>query len=339
MDDSSPCDSGQRKESCSDSAGLGAGGSKFKESLTVSSAKRYAYRNVYGVGTELLLCYSAQIGLIVLQSSLNSLLGLISLVVLFAASNVVGFLSVGLIAAFGTKNNLIIVSCLALLYCLCNYHAAWYTLIPGALLGGIASGMRWASIPAHIKGIAERVAPILEKDQQYLIGKYTGIVFSFHYLSFIPGNLASSLLLYPFNYNASDVLLTYSDAEFSGSANVSLDENPICKEVDPESVGKIFFYSLLSVYIVFIVASILILIFFVDRLETEKESSFFSSDQKLQLYLKKPLCELLGTLKRKMTILAIPVLITSGILSSFAYGTLTKVTTYVHRYNTVLYYV
>ena len=322
----------QGKEPCSYeySAGLGAGSSKFKESLTVSSAKRYAYRNLYGVGAELLLHSSAIIGLIVLQSSLNSVQGLVSLVVLYAASIVVGFLTVGLIAVFGTKNNLIIVSCLVLLYCLCNFHAAWYTLIPGALLGGIANGTKWASIPAHIKGIAERVAPILEKDQQYLIGKYTGIVIFFFYLSFIPGNLASSLLLYPYNYNASDVLPTYSDAEFSGSANVSLDENPICKEVDPESVGKIFFYSLLSVYAVFIVASILILIFCVDRLETEKENNFFSSDQKLQLYLKKPLSELLGTLKRKMTILAIPVLITSGILSSFAYGTLTKVTTYVY---------
>ena len=327
MDDSTPCDSGQRKESCSDSAGLGAGGSKFKESLTVSSAKRYAYRNVYGVGAELLLHSSALIGLIVLQSSLNALLGLISLVAYFAASNVVGILSVGLIAVFGTKNNLIIVSCLVLLYCLCNYHAAWYTLIPGALLGGIANGTKWASIPAHIKGIVERVAPILEKDEQYLIGKYTGIVFFFYYLSFIPGNLASSLLLYPYNYNASDVLPTYSDAEFSGSANMSFDENPICKEVDPESVGKIFFYSLLSVYAVFIVASILILIFCVDRLETENR--FFCSEQKLQLYLKKPLSELLGTLKKKMTILAIPVLFGSGVIPSFAYGTLTKVTDHI----------
>ena len=324
----------QGKEPCSYvySAGLGAGSSKSKESLTVSSAKRYAYRNLYGVGTELLLLNSALIGLIVLQSSLNSVQGLVSLVAYYAASIVVGFLTVGLIAVFGTKNNLIIVSCLVLLYCLCNYHAAWYTLIPGALLGGIANGTKWASIPAHIKGIVERVAPILEKDQQYLIGKYTGIVFFFFYLSLIPGNLASSLLLYPYNYNASDVLPTYSDAEFSGSANMSLDENAICKEVDPESVGKIFFYSLLSVYIVFIVASILILIFFVDRLETENR--FFSSEQKLQLYLKKPLSELLCTLKKKMTILAIPVLFASGIIPAFAFGTLTKVTT---RCNIVLY--
>ena len=293
----------------------------------VKSAKRYAYRNVYGIGIALMAYYSSLNGLFALQSTVNSALGLGSLVAIYISSMLVGFVTVGLTAAFGTKYNFIIAIFFSLTHILCNYYPTWYTLIPSAVLCGCGIGIAWASVTAHVSGVSGLVAPVLNKERSYLIGKFTGVVFFWFHISYTPGNLASSLILYPYTDNTSDTL-PYTE-EYSGSVDLSMifDTNSSysCDKKSLKSLDIKHFYSLLSVYVVFIILSILIVVFCVDRLPSD--SSFFSSDRKFQLYFKRPNADLLRTLKHKKTAVLLPIVFLAGMLPTFSFGTFTKVTT------------
>ena len=65
-----------------------------------------------------------------------------------------------------------------------------------------------------------------------------------------------------------------------------MDDGNLCNVLDSQSFDVKFLYILVSVYVEFIISSIILLLIFVDRLPTS--NSFFSAEKKVELYLKKP---------------------------------------------------
>ena len=278
-------------------------------------ARRWANKNVYGLSVMYVVLFTAFIGLQNLQSSINAAggLGLVTLSLLYSSLIIAGFFTPGILRLLGTKYSLLFGCICHLIYTLTNYYPSWYTLVPASILIGFAFGPTWSAVCTHLLEVAVIAAPSLRKKQDYLISKFTGIFFFIYQFSQVPGNLASSLILFP--YNGEDIVI---ESNFS---NGSSDE--ICNYLETATFDVRYLYMLVSVYVGFIVTSIILLLIFVDHLPTS--NSFFSTEKKLELYLKEPLIELLKVLKDVKMLLLAPMVVYNGMELAFAFGTFTEV--------------
>lgn len=136
--------------------------------------------------------------------------------------------------------------------------------------------------------------------------------FSFFQFSQVPGNIASSLILFPYG-NDNDNL----GANSTGNYMNDMDDGNLCNVLDSQSFDVKFLYILVSVYVGFIISSTILLLIFVDRLPTS--NSFFSTEKKVELYLKKPLIELLMVLTNVKMLLIAPIVVYGGMELAFAF--------------------
>ena len=291
--------------------------------------KKWGYKNVLGLSVSYLLVYSVFKAVQNLQSSINSTggLGLASLAVLYACFVVTGFVTPAIVKLLGTKYSLLLGFICHLVYTLTNYYPSWYTLIPSSVLIGFASGPIWAAANTHIAKVAVEIAPALRKDSALVISRFTGLFFFFFQLAELPGNLASSLILFP--YSNDDTLVNTSELPIVVERNTSPTiPGPPSKELcnylnETTPIETKYLYALVSVYAVFIVVGIVILFLVVDQLPSDNQ--FFSTEKKFHLYLKKPLMELLQVLKDWKMVLIAPMAIFSGMEMAFAFGSFTEV--------------
>ena len=288
-----------------------------------TNPKRWGYRNVFGLSVSILAVFTAFLGLQSLQSSINSEggLGLASLSVLYAVFIVAGFVTPAFIRLFGTKYSLLFGFICHLIYALTNYYPTWYTLIPSSVLIGFASAPLWAAISTHITDIAVEIAPSLRKNQDVLISKFTGIFFFFFQFAQVPGNLASSLILYPYNGDNQDSAMNFSDD--SSGFDIQSRSDDACDYLDNNTLDRKYIYILVSVYGVFITTGITILLLTVDHLPSENK--FFSGERKFHLYIKMPFIELLRVLRDWKMVLLAPMAVFNGMEMAFAFGSFTEV--------------
>ena len=301
------------------------GSGKGRDGDEASAAKKYARRNLYGISVGFVVTFSAFVGLQNLQSSINSKggLGLVSTSILYIFFILAGFVSPGIIKIFGAKMSILGGFICHFAYILCNYYPSWYTLVPGSALVGVAAAPLWAAASSHLVLIAKEVAPAMNEEHSYLISKFTAIFYFIFQFSQLPGNLVSSLILFP--YPASeDSNNTLSDYEFSGSIPMNETSRAVCGKLEPTTQMETkHLYSIFSAYALFVLVGLLIISFFVDRFATKE--SFVSSDRKFQAYLKQPFVELLTVLRHKHMLLIAPLSVANGAEMAFAFGSFTEV--------------
>ena len=285
---------------------------------STKSAKRFAYRNLYGLSIGFMVSNSAFLGLQNLQSSINSSggLGVISLAIVYGFYILGGFFTPGFVKIFGTKISLLISFSGVMLYTLFNYYSSWYTLIPGSIIVGICTGPIYTASAVHIAETSRRAGPKLGKDLGYLISKYTGVFFFFYQFAHLPGNFSSSLILFPYNKAADNA------STVDGLDNTSFLEGQ-CIGINSSTFTDVHQYSLISVFLCFNIAGLLILLLSLDNLRTENK--FFSTQRKFYLYFQKPFVRLLRVLKHRHMLLIGPMAATSGVELAFAFGTFTEV--------------
>jgi len=297
----------------------GAGNGFF---CATDSPKKWGCKNVFGLSVSYLLVFSVFLGLQNLQSSINpGGLGLASLAVLYASFIVAGFVTPAIVKVLGTKYSLLLGFICHLVYTLTNYYPDWYTLIPSSILIGFASAPLWAAAHTHITKVAVEIAPALRKDLALVISKFTGILFFFFQLAQLPGNLASSLILFPYSNN--DTLSNTSVLRNASPTVPGPPSNELCNYLETTTIDTKYLYALVSLYVAFIVVGIVILFFAVDRLPSDNQ--FFSAEKKFHLYLKEPLIELLQLLKDWRMVMITPMAIFSGMEMAFAFGSFTEI--------------
>lgn len=299
-----------------------------EENTERRKAKRWAYKNVYGLSLAYVVVFTAFIGLQNLQSSINSAggLGLVTLSLLYAMFIAAGFITPGFLKLFGTKYSLLFGFLCHLVYTLANFYPSWYTLVPGSILIGFASAPIWAAASTHLAEVAVTVAPSLRKKQDYLISKFTALFFFFFQFSQVPGNLASSLILFPYSDEESSSLSSSIYTYDWNTSTVNESSDLVCNALETTGFDVKYLYILVSVYVLFIVTGIVLLLVFVDRLPTS--NSFFSTEKKLELYLKNPLLELMKVLKNVKMLLIAPMVVYNGMELAFAFGSFTEVSVF-----------
>lgn len=290
-------------------------------------AKRWGYRNIYGISISVGAVYTAYLGLASLQSSINPGIGLAALSVMYVSSLAGATLSPCMLKLFGAKFCALAGSIGVLLYILANLYPSWFTLVPSAVIAGFTSRSMWAGLQSHSKETATAVALALNKKPDYLIGKFLGIIMAGYTSSYILGNLVSSLILFPYN-GVNRENLTSSGFDYSGSYNETGEDSHSMCDVDGSDIDQKLSLILTSVYAVLVVAGIVILLVFMDRFPTE--NSFFSTEKKLYEYLGKPLTDIFSLLKSVKMCLMAPMMFLLGLEVSFAFGTFTEVS--MHAY-------
>ena len=233
---------------------------------------RRAYKNVIGAGVSLSLAYSAVIALISLQSSLNEAegLGYGNLIILTSSLSIFGLFTSSVINFLGTKYSVILAYCFSLAYAVANFYPQWYTLVPAAVCAGIAECIMLAGNGIHVTNMAIKYAPALNEKTDHLIAFYNGIITMFFKLSFIPGNLATTAIL-------------FSERTSAGEDIIDTSLESICNNTDAANLDQTYVYILMSSFVLINIAAIAIAFLFIDHPGTKPRRG-----SALKFYIKDP---------------------------------------------------
>ena len=272
-----------------------------------SDSVRNAKKSVYGLAFCFFTNSCAYLGLQNIQSSVNmdAGLGLVSLAVLYVGYMASAIVTVGMVKSIGTRYTVIFGLVAYHIYMVLNYYPSWYTLVPGSLAAGFGTGPLWIAGISHVIAIAEKMAPILNERKEVLLGKFIGIVQFAYQLSTVPGNIASSLILF------------YSE-KYSNSSSHDNGTAASCELLSNLNIDHIYLYILISVYVFVQALSIVGAFLFIDN--TVVTPSTLSDKAKALVTA----ATIKKVFSRKMLLLA-PIGVYCGLEQSFPSGTFAQV--------------
>lgn len=279
---------------------------KSIKSCCGKSPVSWGNKNLYATSISFMLVFSAFVGIQNLQSSLNATLGVTSLALTYGFYFLIGFMTPAIVRLLGTKYALLFGYICHTIYIATNFFPEFYTLVPSSILLGIGSGPVWAGLSTHLATTAITVAPHVMDSIDNLIARFTGTFFFIFQLTQILGNIVSSLALYP-----------YED----GIINIEGEE--ICNNTAATEINDAQQFSLLSVYILFDILGILVLLIFVDRLSRDTEMMEMKS--KIRKFCAEPFVDLWKVLISWKMLLLGPLSLYNGMELSFAYSSFTQV--------------
>ena len=221
------------------------------------SLNRY-YRSLFFHGTSFFLIFSAFLSLQSLQSSLNEVLGFVALSVLYVSFMLSCLISPFLNKVFGPKRIIVLSYVGHCVYIVTNFYPSYYTLVPGSVVLGAASGPLWTSSSCYITALATNVAILKGKEASIYISRFFGVFFLFLFLSAVFGNLVSSAVLLPATGGLHRAVLNETVANLTDEtcALNAKSETPIWS-----------FYLLMSLFFLMDVIAVFIGIFGLVRLE------------------------------------------------------------------------
>ena len=295
------------------------------------SPRSKVYKNVLGAGLSFMCLTSAMVSLVSLQSSLNDEegLGLATLAIINFTFLISGLFVSTIIRILGTKFTAMLSYALSGLYIIANFYPRWYTFVPCAICIGIGLGLQFASLNVHITTIAIRYAPALKENPDYLVSLFTGIHTMFFKLSYIPGNLATTIILF------SERAQVSNSSNDAGIIDTSL--GSVCNNTEAATLNPLYVYILLSFFVFLDVLAIIICLTLMDHLGTE--TRFQSFGNAVKIYLKKPIVATFKMFVDWKIYMIIPMMILDGYLTSFVLGHFAKVMNevYIASYNVPIF--
>ena len=206
-------------------------------------------------------------GLVGIETSINFDKGRVTLAVentMFVCAMVIAPATIWLL---GIRNTLLLACMLQVGYVTSNYLLSYYTLIPGAVMGGFALGIAWVSASLYLSftstnlGIAVNIRPTIA------VGKFGGIFFTFISIGLMVGNIFSSILFVVENeVNCDQDVVTISTEHTSAvtnnsSNNSTISHDPLVCSCDPGSgIEQETRYVLVSIYALIDILAILLLL-------------------------------------------------------------------------------
>ena len=204
---------------------------------------------------------------------------------------------------------------MSFIYILSNFYSTWYTLVPGAFCYGISLGPAFASVNIHATVTAMKYAPALHEDPDHLIAFFNGIVTMCFKLGYLPGNLATTIVLFSERLRL--------DKEIVDSSLGS-----VCNNTEVQNFDKTYVYILLSSFLVIAIISIAILCIFVDN-PGVSNLKCQSCCEAATVYVKDPVVTTLKMFINWKILMLLPAAVLSSFLSSSTLGILSKVYKYI----------
>ena len=294
-------------------------GSAWKRCRCCASDRFTAYRNVVGISFSVFLCLATFCAMAGLQSSVNEDLGLASLVAFNVTFIVSCFYSPVMVKLLGTKYALLSGYFGILVYLAANYYPRNDTLIIGSMIVGLGFGPMFAAFFTHVTTVAFHFAAPLRESPAYLVALFTGILSFFFKMSYLPGNLVTSVILF------SDKKGDSSEDPELLTGHSSANDSPVCNgNSSSATLDSHHLYILVSVYIVIEILGICSLLLFVDNIRERVERN--SSKKRLVVqYLKKPIASMLSIMVNWRMVLLAPMMLLNTLMVSVALGLFQKV--------------
>ncbi len=269
------------------------------------------FKNLFGISFSFLIAQGIFFAEVSLQSSVNvdSGLGLTSLCVLYFFFILSCLYSATLMRLFGTKYTIVVAYVGATIYTLANFYPSWYTLMFVSIVYGSVIGPLWAAQSVHITTIAHQYANMIGEEPRKSVFLFFGIYTFIFKLSYLPANTVSSVVL------------------LNGrSPNSSSSLSEVCNNTEAAIVDIKYLYILLSIYFVFDIVSILILVLLVDNIPPE--TNLLSVSKVFHEYIKQPVINTLKHLFSWEINMITIMMILDGYSISFVFGLFSKVRRY-----------
>ena len=282
--------------------------------------RRAFYKNIYALSLVFFLVIGAHEGLIGIEATINSDRGLATLAVenAFLVCSVV--VAPGVIWLLGIRNTMLLSCILQVGYIASNYLRRYYTLIPGAVIGGFSLGILWVSANLYKSITANTLASIAGAKPSIVVGKFGGVFYFFVSISLMIGNLISSVLFIlrdEVNCGHSGITVIFNNV-----SNVS--KFPVCSCDIESGIHETTRFVLISVYAVADVLAIVLLLLTVDsvpRLVTDRGTL----RTRIIRYFKTSIISIMRIHINTKASLLIPVFMLEGLQAGYYLGTFTTV--------------
>ena len=295
--------------------------------------RRVHYKNVYMLSIAFLLIVGVHDGLVGIESTINVDAGLVTL----AIENIVFVFSVvvapAMIWLLGLRNTLLLACALQIGYVCSNYLLSYFTLVPGAIIGGFSLAIAWVAANLYVSISANNLAASANLESNVVLGKLIGIFYTFLAVSVFVGNLISSTVFF-----GRDEVNCNND----GSRNQSMDNSSnsmianftsagVCSCEIASGIREDTRYILISIYVFGGILSMIVLFFGVGSLPR----LIADSDElhtRIYRYLKKSVVSIIKINFRTKGGLLIPLFLLEGLLAGYYLGTFTTVSeSHQHR--------
>ena len=286
-----------------------------------TSDKWRAYKNLFGLCTSFMCCFGAFLGILNLQSSINSSggLGLTSNSILYATFILCATYFPLYVRTVGNKIALISGYVGFLFYSICNYYPDWYTLSIGSVILGICTGPVWVGMYSHATLMATKYSTVLKEKPANAIALFTGWIAAATKLSRITGSLVSSI-----------VLLTIKEPNSTNNASTHHNHSSLaCDNTEAQHLKKTYlYYILVSLYVLYGITGIIIIILTIDKYESVPTERRVPGQTRLRnclFMIISPVINVLKVFFSPYMLLLFPVCVFDGLMLAFSGGTFPEV--------------
>lgn len=280
-----------------------------------SRGKKRVLRNLVVLSFSFLLLFTAYQSIQNLQSSLNpeAGLGTASLATIYVALVLsCMFVPPYMIRRLGLKYTMVGSVSMYLLYFVANMAPTWYTLLPASLVLGTGGAPLWTSKCAYLLQLAQEYADLVGAlDSAPVVASFFGVFFMLFQTTQIWGNLIAFIVLRPPSASQASA----SDIEQCGASFHPTAELAALKQTKLGSVASVQTYTLSTLYTTCVVASIVLLVVFLDPVCKES----YDPNPPMQL-----LVETINHMRRGYQQLIIPLTVYSGMQQAFFAGDFTQ---------------
>ena len=284
--------------------------------LAMLSERTRAVKNLLGVCLSFVGVYGPFLGILNLQSSVNSEggLGLSSSVIAYVAQAMSVPVVPVIYARIGSKYSAIAGYCMFFFYAFANYYPSWFTFVPGSIAGGIGLAAMFINAQTYCSELAALYASALGETEADAIALFLGVFGAAIKVSSVLGGLVSSIVL----FNVGSV---------NTSTDSATDDNftsHVCDNIDAAYVDQNYlYYVLISIYIVIAVAAITFAVVSMDGFQPNTKFQSFSVF--LRNDVKVMMVSLLRLSVNWKMLLLYPLFVVNGLSIGFMSGTFQKV--------------
>ncbi|XP_047502686.1 LOW QUALITY PROTEIN: UNC93-like protein [Penaeus chinensis] len=248
-----------------------------------------------------------------LQSSLNKVHGTAGMTALYIGMIIsCSFLPSLAINKLREKNTIVLCMLCFLPYMAVQMYPNVFLLVPAGFLLGLAAGPLWSAKCTYLTKGGTKYADMQNKERKLTINRFFGIFFLFFQSTQVWGNVISSTVLsvgIEEEHKTEDNLMVcgYHFCPWDEHAHTTITNNSDTKEVIPQWQR----YTMSGIYLGFVVLSALIVLIFVDPLES------FDKGQRLEVSNKQLIVNTFNHARHPYQLLIIPLTIWSGVEQEF----------------------
>ena len=302
---------------------------KFSVLRCFQKDRRVYYKNLYAISLVFLFLTVAHEGLVGIEATINSDKGRATLAVENALLVCSVVIAPAVIWLLGIRNAILLACVLQICYVVSNYLRRYYTLIPGAIIGGFSLGIVSVAANLYKSIMATNLATVAGIQPTIVIGKFGGVFYAFVSISLVFGNLISSVVFIVkeevnCDHRGFTMTTNRTGISFDNISNDSGGAFPVCSCDTVSGIVDNTRYILVSIYVLANIIAIVLLLLTVGNV-TRVATDSGKLRARFVLYFRHSIISIFRAHFNTRVSLFIPVFMLEGLQTSYYLGSFTTV--------------